>query len=168
MKAKKMSLIRITSKIVNLLFLVLIVSFPLKFYGLYVFIKRNGFFKHTEIPFVFIIKNHIFHFLNSILIILIFYYLMKIFKKLQLADFFATENIKNLKRLGTITVVSAIIFSILSVFEAFSLNTFNLVHAIHSLGFIDWDNLVLGLVILAVAESFKKGEQLDSEQRLVV
>ncbi len=157
---KKQTLIRITSKIVNFAFFLSIIFFVV--YILLIFFISNpsrwtieDYLKLLPLPLI------------AVYIIMILYYLRKIFKNFNLNIFFAPSNIKNIKSIGYMVLLYSALISFFKIYYL-TQKPYSKFITIDYLTAIKFDMFFIGLIILVIAESFKKGEKIQTEQELTI
>jgi len=108
--------------------------------------------------------------ITTISITLILFYLVRLFKNLKANLFFTKQNIRNITIIGYITLIGSVLSSVFSAYSFFKTGNIDFVPylLISSLQDIEWLGIFLGLIILVIAESFKRGEEIQLEQSLTV
>ncbi len=161
---KKSRLITITSKFINFAFIFIIIISALFLIGTFYFIKSFSSTSH-QLSEIYIFES-IEPLIRSIYIAIILYYLNKIFKNFKSDNFFAPANIKNIKIIGYIVLLFYALISMHDIYQHFlAFTTLSMIGLPFAL---KWEGFLIGLIILVIAEAFKRGEIIKNEQDLTV
>lgn len=157
---KKPTVIRIASKIVNFAFFFLIIFTAVyTIFTFIVFIDTSQWSTETYLTLLSL-------YFKAAYIIMILYYLRKICNNLKLDQFFKPENIKNIKIIGYIVLLYSALISLHNIYQHFLIMT---KISIIGLPFaLKWEGFFIGLIILVISESFKKGKKIQVEQDLTI
>lgn len=107
-------------------------------------------------------------FFNALLMLVILAYLRKALVNIQRNHYFNHKNVDTLRTLSIITISGGIVITLLHasavLYSCISNNSsyFLIIYT------IKWKTIFFGLIILLMAESFKTGEHLQTEQNLTI
>ena len=156
---KNSSLITIISKILNFAFIFYIILFAFFLFAL----------KSMTINYM--LDRWIIQFIKFLSTIIILFFLIKIFKNFKSDMFFNFENVKNSRIIGLTIIIASVLISFFNIYSfpwESGILGFTTSVIQYFYGGISWEGIFMGLIILVIALSFKKGEKLQIEQNLII
>jgi hypothetical protein len=107
--------------------------------------------------------------INSLVITLTLYFLIRIFRNLKANRFFDPFNIRFITLIGYITLTGSVLASAVRIISMWLLppndSTFTLFRCLLE---IRWPGIFFGLIILVIGESFRRGEILQKDNDLTI